>query len=346
MILTKLRDTPDHCLSTRCTEPYYTDFFEYIEEMIATDNFTNAKSICQKLRIGSKYDRSAYLQGVSEIVLQFFATHAHLVYSVDKKLKAASDGYDVDLQIVDQRFTYNLEIKTPTIYATPAGQLNAEILFRTTDKETVQKEKRVLQDNFLDAIIKNCNGKYDIAQFKKNNDTKVLTYLESCQKKFVLSTTDSINVLVLSVPTQDMLSYWTYLYNGYSGIFTPAFNGSYCHKNGQPFLANEINATDVIYLTNIPSGHLRSNSAIKPWDLRTYCSLLCVNPHSPKTLRSTDRAIYDNLHKLLPNCTSEFEKGYESITTKDPYIHLVESTLYIAGFIENKFPYSDKLEFL
>lgn len=345
-VLNKLHATPDHCLSTRCTEPYYTDFFTYVEEMIASGNLTNAQSLCRKLRIGGEYDRNIYLQGVSEIVLQFFATHARLTYSVDKKLKSASDGYDVDLQIIDKGFTYNLEIKTPTISNTPTDQLNAEILFRSTDKETAQKEMQALQNDFLHSIIKNSQGKYNTSQFKKNNDTKVLTYLESCQKKFVFSTPKSINVLILSVPTQEMLSYWTYLYNGYTGIFTPAFEGSYYHKDKQPFLASEINATDVIYLTNIPSGHLRSNPAIKPWDLRTYCSLLCINPHSPKTRRLTDRPIYTNLYCLLPNCTNEFERGYETISTHDPCKHLIESTLFVAGFIENRFPYSDKLEIL
>jgi len=314
--------------------------------MVATGNLTKPQPFCHKLRIGKGYDHNIYLQGVSEVVFQFFATHAHLSYSVDKKLKADSDGYDVDLQIVDQGFVYNLEIKTPTINRTPASQLNAEILFRTVGKEAVQEEMQILQENFLHSIIKNSHGKFQTSQFKKNNDTKVLTYLESCQKKFKFSTPESINVLILSVPTQEMLSYWTYLYNGYTGIFTRAFSGSYRHKNNQPFLANEINATDVIYLTNIPSGHLRSNPAIKPWDLRTYCSLLCINPHSPKTQRLTDRPVYANLHKLLPNCTSEFEKGYETISTKDPQKHLIESTLFVAGFIEKKFPYSDKFELL
>lgn len=345
-MLNRLHATPDHCLSMRCTEPYYTDFFAYLEEMITSGNLSNAQSFCHKLRIGGEYDRNIYLQGVSEIVLQFFATHMHLTYSVDKKLKSDSDGYDVDLQIVDKGFTYNLEIKTPTISYTPTDQLAAEILFRSTDKETAQKEMQTLQDNFLRSIIKNSQGKYSTSQFKKNNDTKVLTYLESCQKKFVYSTPKSINVLILSVPTHEMLSYWTYLYNGYTGIFTPAFNGSYCHKDKRPFLADEINATDVIYLTNIPSGHLRSNPAIKPWDLRTYCSLLCINPHSPKIGRSTDRQIYTNLHRLLPNCTDEFERGYEAIPTNDPRKHLIESTLFIVGFIKKQFPYSDKLELL
>ena len=59
----------------------------------------------------------------------------------------------------------------------------------------------------------------------KINDNKVIEYLRSCQTKFNYEA-NSINVLVISVSSQQMQDYWGYIYNPFTGIFTEDFKNS------------------------------------------------------------------------------------------------------------------------
>lgn len=152
---------------------------------------------------------------------------------------------------------------------------------------------------------------------------------------------DCINVLVISIPSYEMSRYWGYLYNGYSGIFTNSFSEKYEVRdesgNRRILTEEEICYTDVVYLTNIPSGHMKINDQFDPWDLDAYCGLLCINPHS---IKSKKYRIHQDLYDLLPNQNSEFELEYDQISSKGTNKEILQRQLdFFSNFLHSHYAY-------
>ena len=117
--------------------------------------------------------------------------------------------------------------------------LGVNIPFRSfKNKDTQKTYIDKLEKEVFPQIINKPDGMYTGYNISKINDNKVIEYLRSCQTKFNYEA-NSINVLVISVSSQQMQDYWGYIYNPFTGIFTEDFKNSFYDKSGKDVKHNE-----------------------------------------------------------------------------------------------------------
>ena len=260
------------------------------------------KRFCDKLRIRTGYDRDQCLQGLSEMVFWLYAIKNSYTYEMDKKLKN-QENTDVDIQLLKYGYKFNIEIKTP--------------------KQVKEDDDKVLGVNI------------PFRSFK-NKDTQK-KYLRSCQTKFNYEA-NSINVLVISVSSQQMQDYWGYIYNPFTGIFTEDFKNSFYDKSGKDVKHNDFDTVDVIYLTNIVEGHIRKIEGFDPWKLENYCGIFCINPFSVRTKDKKDIEVYEKLLNILPNDTILFEKEHDQANQRGKEMNISVDPIFMQEYISEHYP--------
>jgi len=171
----------------------------------------------------------------------------------------------------------------------------------------------------------------------KINDNKVIEYLRSCQTKFNYEA-NSINVLVISVSSQQMQDYWGYIYNPFTGIFTEDFKNSFYDKSGKDVKHNDFDTVDVIYLTNIVEGHIRKIEGFDPWKLENYCGIFCINPFSVRTKDKKDIEVYEKLLNILPNDTILFEKEHDQANQRGKEMNISVDPIFMQEYISEHYP--------
>ncbi len=178
-------------------------------------------------------------------------SNLNIPYFPDKNV-TQQGNYNVDLQVLYEGMRFNFEVKCPEVYpsgafsSTVENILSVNIPFRTTGFEESKNYKAIIDKEIIKPIIANSEGKYVKYEYKKIDDNKVLTYLNSCQDKFTTSDDTSLNVLVISVLSSEMQDYWGYLYNAYSGIFTDAFREKFKKKKMVLFTRTEISTKQML----------------------------------------------------------------------------------------------------
>lgn len=338
-IYQKLSSDENHYLNKNSNYKYYNSFWENINLLSKKGYFERCtvNNFCNKLKIGMPFNINSYLQGISELMLSIYANKKGYSYEIDKRLKT-TDNYDVDIQIKHNNFIFNIEVKTPNLICKDNKEkLNINTSFRTTDKSEYEKAIKSIEKDILRPAIEKSEGKYKGWCYKKIDDNKVLEYLKSAQDKFIKSDKNSINVLVIAVESKEMQNYWGYLYNIMSGIFTDSFEGKFKDKNGKVITSADFDKTDVIYLTNIPSGHLKLNDNFDAWNLSSYCNLLCKNIHSNKFINDKDSEMYKLLSDLLPNVNEKFEEGLVEIQNQGEKLGMPLDITYFSTFLSNNF---------
>lgn len=338
-IFKKLLLNKNHYLNEKMAYEYYNSFWRNIN-LLSKDGYfkrSTIDSFCNKLKIGKDFNMNKYMQGISELMLSIYASKKGYSYEIDKCLKT-TDNYDVDIQIKHNNYIFNIEVKTPDLMVKgDKGKLNVSTSFRTMNKNENEKIKKIIEEDILRPAIENSEGKYEGFSFEKLDDNKVLEYLKSAQKKFIQSDENSINVLVIAVESQKMQDYWGYLYNGMSGIFTESFKGNFTDKDGNTVKSEDFDKTDVIYLTNIPSGHLILNDEFDVWNLSSYCNLLCININSNKFINDSKNIIYSSLCNLLPNINQKFDSGYKDIQKESEKFGIPLECIYFLKFLTDNF---------
>lgn len=307
-VMKHLEKNTDHILFEKCSYNYYQDFFNALKHLCKSKIIGSRKelnSFLGKMQLNRRFDELKYYKGISEIMFWIYAAKQGYNFNLEKKLQAERN-FDIDIQILRNGFTFNIEIKSPDFDRINEKILNINIPFRSRTKEENEDAKNAVTEDIVDPIINRENNGYSDFKFSKINDNKLLDYLKSGQQKFNYCNESSINVLVISVTSEQMEDYWGYLYNGYTGLFT---DSSFC-KN------EDYDKVDVVLLTNLVSGHQAPHDDFNSWDLNVYFNLLCTNPFSYKKKSSPLCPTYKELLSLFPNCTQDFENFYSNLIEK------------------------------
>ena len=243
-----------HPLHRFCSYNYYTDFFSMVE-LLSEHGYLSTqkkkKSFFRRMQIDSAFNDMEYYQKVSELLFIYFALDYQLTFVTDKKLLLDSNN-DIDLQITDNSFHYNIEIKCPVFDACNSPELlKIDPSFRTiADKELYEQEMSKALNEVAQPIIKNSNSRFKDYRLKKIADEKLKDFLKSGQSKFPESDNTSINILAIAVPITNLENYWAYLYNVFSGLFVKSDNGI-CSPT-------EYDKIDIVYLTTLVTGHTKN----------------------------------------------------------------------------------------
>lgn len=333
----------EHIILEHMPDHYYNLFWNSISILYEGGILTTAKSVekfCNKLQLRGSYNRDKCLQGISEMVFWVYAIRRNYSFKIDKQLhtKNEKNNSDVDIQIVKDGYTFNIEVKTPNqVKKTDESILNITIPFRSFERKDIQDEEvRKINRDISQAIINNSQGRYTAYEQTKIDDNKVIEYLRSGQTKFTYEP-NSINVLALSVPSQQMDNYWGYLYNPFSGIFTDQFSGKFFDKKKNEIKHSEFDKVDVVLLTNIVEGHKRIVYEFDSWKLENYCSIFCINPFSQRTMKHCDVDVYKYLLDILPNDTNRFEKERDERNLQGEKLGIPTDPIFFSEYLYNHY---------
>lgn len=306
----KIRKQDNHILYRFCASPYFGQFMEMMRLLYDCDGF-NTKSkltrFTRQLQLNGKYDLAQYLEGVSEIIFQYFAQRYHMIFELDKKVNC-NNGTDVDIQILYNNFCYNIEIKTPRFVniQDDGSILNVNLSHRTMEKESLEEQKRVIEEEIIEQVLNNDSSPFKTIRYTKLEDNKLISFLRNAQEKFIYSNDTSVNILVIALPSSKMQDYWSYLYNTYSGVFTTNYDEKLIGIE-----KCEFDKIDLILLTNLVSGHIHPVDNYNSWFLENYCNIICINMNSHRCQNVSSPKCYGNLLDIIPNCTASFYKLYE-----------------------------------
>lgn len=293
----KIHQNPQHPLNK--FPKYYRTFMD--EFFMATEKrevSTKELSVFfRKLQLNGNYNRATYCQGIFEILFFIYFANMNFDFCTEKKV-ATTGNYDVDFQIKCE-YTFNVEIKCPNVSDTPSGnKIRIHPEFRTIDKETFQVALDTLEtDLFRPALLKP-ELEYDGFTIDKMNDNKLVEYLKSAQNKFPHSTAEVCNILVIGTTTKEIQAYYSYLCNGFTGIFS----------GKDPIMPSEkYSNVDVVILSNMVDGHYSQIDEFNPWRLENYFNLMLVNPHNISKSCNARKKLLE----IIPNSTREFEEFFD-----------------------------------
>ena len=301
----------DHILSALIGKDNST-YYSYLEEamkMLDEANMAHTLSIrnklFDKLLLGtniSHFNSNTYLQGVSEIVFWIYACKNGLSIEVDYKCNAGVNKKDVDIRLEYEGCYLNLEVKCPEQDEYDPNKIIGMFANRISGITKLES------DEMMSAIEEKIGGiieqypelGYTDVERRKINDNKIIDYMLSAQEKFSDSD-DEINVLVISLPSNQMQDYFRFLGKNNSGILCGGLH-MFNHKE------KDFDKIDYIMLTNIVSGHDKE-VMINPWDLSNYCNLLLKNPYSKRSILPETVA---KVLGLIPNDGSRYNNLRES----------------------------------
>ena len=252
-IYNQLMKQNEHIIKDHMAYEYFNLFWNNISLLYKGGILTSSKSVDKffnKLQLMNSYNRNQCFQGLSEMMFWLYSIRMNYDFEIDKQLHTKSEynNSDIDIQILKDGYRFNIEVKTPNQIEKDESVFNISIPFRVYDNKEIQDEKlRKVIDNFSKRIISNSQGKYTATKQTKIDDNKVIEYLKSGQKKFNFEER-SINVLALSVTSNQMNDYWGYLCNPSSGIFTDKFAGLFFDKNNKevnPFSQRTRKCSDI-----------------------------------------------------------------------------------------------------
>ena len=341
IIFKNLRDK-EHSINNFCAYQYYNDFWNSVSFLEQSGFFHSKKIInefCNKLKIGVKYNHSQFLQGVSEMMFWIYCSKQKYDFNIDVQLNKIKNT-DVDIQIKHKNYIFNLEIKCPTLDNNKISNNTLKINtgFRTIPKEILQDQLTEINEEVFQKIIHNSDGEYTNLQYQKLHDTKILSYLSSCKDKFNLNEKNTINVLLIALPSNMLQSYWGYLYNPFSGIFTDKFpNTYYNQKENRYYNINDLEMTDVVILSNLVSGHLKPNDIFNSWNLKNYFNLLCRNIHSHKFKTDRNNEGFKILYELLPNDNLGFESQWEKLKLYQEQNNIPLDPIFLDTYLYNNY---------
>ncbi|MFX0547783.1 hypothetical protein ACOAKC_00470 [Hathewaya histolytica] len=321
-IIEQLKNLPNHYLMRKKNTGYYEQFLDQIDLMEKAgylDTERKIKSLCTKLQILKSFDMNKYLQGISELMLYIYACNNNFEFTPDKKMNQNCNGTDVDIQIIHKKCKYNIEIKSPVIDLTEQSKQNLKVnmSYRTVPLEQLNLSKVFLENDIINKVVSNSKDQYKTFGYIKNEDTKLLSYLSSCKDKFSPDEEDGLNILFLTLPSDKMQDYWSYLYNPYSGLFTDSFDlfGFY-DEEGVQYKQSDFEKIDLIILSNVISGHLKTIEDFTTWNIENYCNLLCIN-FLGKKFKKNNNELLNSFIQFFPHDTVRFEEGLVLVQKKE-----------------------------
>ena len=207
-----IKSRDNHPLYRFCATPYFIDFWKMVESLVNNNGFdTQAKvqNFKRQMQLKGEFDFPKYLEGVSEVVFQYYAIRKGLTHDLEKRINR-NNGTDVDIQICEGGFIYNIEIKTPKyeILHNDDTILNVNLSHRTMSKVDIEKEKEIIERELINPIIESKANTFEKIRYTKIEDNKLLSFLRSAQEKFTYSDEKSINLLVVAIPSGKMQDYW------------------------------------------------------------------------------------------------------------------------------------------
>lgn len=293
----KIRQNTEHPLNK--VQEYHNTFMDEFSIAIEKKTLNNKELsiLFRKLQLNGNYDPTTYCQGICEILFWIYLSSSDFDFCTEKKV-AITGNYDVDLQITCE-YTFNVEIKCPTMDKRASeNKIRIHPGFRTVDKDSFQVALAALKTDMLDPALLKPEFKYDGFTIDKINDNKLVEYLKSAQDKFPNSTEEICNILVIGTTIKEIQDYYSYLFNGYTGIFT----------GQQPIMPCEnYSNVDVVVLSNMVDGHYSQIGRFNPWKLNNYFNLMLVNPcNASKNCNARKKLL-----EIIPNTTIQFEQFFD-----------------------------------
>lgn len=292
---------------------YYSNFkdaMRLIEEKGMVSSNKAKKRLYNKLLIESNknpFSVNRYLQGVSEILFWIYAAKNNLIIETDYKLNS-SNAKDVDVRIKTNNHFFNIEIKCPDQEVRTDNHLLLSYAYRVqgVSKIKIDEMMNKLEEMIQPGIDEHPEMGITGSECKKTNDNKIINYMDSAQEKFAYSDSE-MNILVISVPSNEMQYYYNYLWNPESGILA----GELECFNRRP---EEFDKIDVVVLTNIVSGH-SMDVGMNAWDLNNYCTIGFINPNSYGIKKHT-KPLSEMLN-VIPDEAIRFQKEREKVLARD-----------------------------
>lgn len=333
----------EHIILEHMPDEYYNLFWNSINILYKGGVFTSAKRVdkfCNKLQLRASYNKDKCLQGLSEMMFWLYSIRMNYNFEIDKQLhtKNENNNSDIDIQILKDGYKFNIEVKTPNqIKKIDESVLKISVPCRTFNKEDIRNKKsKEVICKFAQTVVDNSFGKYTAYEQTKIDDNKVIEYLRSAQTKFIYEP-NSINILAISVPSQQMNDYWLYLHNPNTGIFTDRFAGKFFDKNKKVVEHSHFDKVDAIYLTNMLEGHTRCFKDFDSWKLENYCNIFFVNPFSQRTKQHSDLETYRKLLDILPNDTSRFKEEYNERKNQSKKTKIPIDAIFFFEFIHKHY---------
>lgn len=345
-IIERLQKIPDHYLLKEENMEYYNQFLHQIdilEKFGCLDTERKMNSICTKLQILKTFDINKYFQGVSELMLHMYACNNNFKFESDKKLNQKSNGTDVDIQIVYDMYKFNIEVKSPIMNLDDKRRQNllVDMSYRTIPLEQLNYYKGTVEEEVIDSIVKNSEGEFEDFEYKKIEDTKLLSYMQSCKDKFNFNN-DELNILFIALPSDKMQNYWSFLYNPYSGFFTEKFDSfGYFDKDGKQYKQSDFEKIDVIVLSNIISGHLKTITDFPTWDIQKYCNILCINFYGKK-FKEGNKQLLDAFIQLFPHDNLRFENHLEMVQKEEMKREMggpILESIFLSSYLSYYYPH-------
>lgn len=281
------------------------------------------KNLDVQLKIGkSQFNENQYYQGAAELTLEFWALRKKYQYKTDEIISSNSNK-NIDLQVVAKKDIYlNFEVKCPNKDNYPKNSTTIDYSYRFTVKEESERIKQEL-NRFLKPFFENLVD-------MKINDNKLKDYLNSANEKFsaIPCRHNHLNILLIALPKDHLISYYLYLYNTCSGLFT---------NNSEPY-----HNVDLVILSGFMDKHHNKNC--EAWDFSKGVNIACLNPKSPIFLElngvnSLTKKIKNDISNRLNLELSHFiplkSKAFDKLYNKRVIEENSEDILMLYEFIAN-----------
>jgi len=276
---------------------YTNDFLEKFS--ILENRLRNAKKendlkklLEEKLQLKQKYKQESYLQNATETAINIYFADKFDDFSYEAG--NPNNKKDVDCKIKTNKYTYNIEIKSPTF----------EELRNDKDKNIkVQLGHRFDDFNFIKNKAKDLkiltpfdDKETGILLGQKEN--KLKQYLQETQEKIGIKNNDEniINILIvcLDIPC-DFDNWYHYLYEN-QGLFT---KDTFADRK-------TYEEVDILVFSNSTNYHRNyEDNRFSAWNYEKHFSICFINP-----LRRLEKrnGIINFIENVIPNYTTEYEK--------------------------------------
>ena len=288
----------DNPLNKYNNQPYTETFINLVSKIkdLPDDKFKTL--ICAN----KQYEKYGFNQGISELLLYFLFSKNDISYLIEKN-KNTENGSNVDVSLEYGCIHYNFEVKSPEYFENNDNMIHGKFDCRFGDKNT----NDALMKDLIQIMSKNIGDSQFTGVTTDNmTDNKLKDCLLSAQNKFPEPSNTVCNILFISTTTSELISYWDYIVNPYSGFFNIASDVSsfiISIKDKTPINKKMYDKVTAVVLSNAISLNERYDDT--SWDLSNSINIVLTNP----LCKNASIAGLQMISNFLPHKTCEFACG-------------------------------------
>ncbi len=258
-----------------------------------------------------EYNKFSFNQGISELLLYFLFSKYTIPYLIEKN-KNIGNGSNVDISLEYGGIQYNFEVKSPEYFENSDNMIHGKFDCRFGDKS--------INDAVMNDLIQQMSKNIGSSQFTgvttdNMTDNKVKDCLLSAQNKFPEPSNTVCNILFVSTTTFELISYWDYIVNPYSGFFNIASDVSsftISEKDKTPINKTMYDKVTAVVLSNAISLNERYDET--SWDLSNSVNIVLTNP----LCKNVSIGGLQMMSNFLPHKTCEYVCGLRKFQREKP----------------------------